>query len=174
MVGQPVRQRDVVDRIGEWIAMIPEFAGAILVGSLAAGTADAASDVDLIVCPASGQFAGAWARRAALHVAGALVCWDEAFGSATGIATHRWVTDGMVYVEALFGEPGSGIRLAPPWRVIAGESRLAERYPMRPPIDRVTEFAGRKTAHPVDLAFEDLKTALRSVATRPRPQRFPP
>jgi hypothetical protein len=164
MVGQPTRQRAVVDRIGERIAVIPQFAAAILIGSLAAGTAAAASDVDLIVCPAGGQFAAAWARRADLHVTGALVCWDNARTEVAGIAAHRWVTDDMVYVEALFGEPDTGIRLAPPWRLIAGDRRLAGRYPKRPPIDRAAEFSGRQAAHPVDLAFEDLKAALRSEA----------
>lgn len=75
-------------------------------GSLAAGTADAASDVDLIICTRTGRFAEAWARRHELHA------------------------------------------------TIA--------FPARSPINR--SEMNRAAAHPVDLAFDDLKVALRRLA----------
>jgi hypothetical protein len=51
--------------------------GAILLGSFAHGTPDAASDLDLIVCVRDGHFAEAWQQRTALQVTGAMVWWDQ-------------------------------------------------------------------------------------------------
>jgi hypothetical protein len=73
---------------------------------------------------------------------------------------HRWVTDDMVLVEALFAAPGSGVRLAPPFRPLVGGPEVAASFVPRPPIDRAEFEPG--SAHPVDLAFDNLKRALRA------------
>jgi len=157
----PVRQHRTLAAVAARLDVLPEVAGAVLVGSLAAGTADAASDVDLLVCAASGQFESAWARRTELHVTGALVSWDDGPRPGAQTAVHRWVTDDVVLVEALFTVAGSGVRLAEPWRVIAGAAEVWTSFRARPPIDRA-EF-DRAEAHPVDRAFAELKRALRGV-----------
>jgi hypothetical protein len=167
--GAPVRQASALAAITQHLTSMREILGALLVGSMAAGTADAASDIDLIVCAHPGRFGQAWRLRNDLHATGALICWDDGHESNPEIGVHRWVTPDVVLVEALFATPGSGVRLAEPWTVIAGDPSVAKLFPARPPIDRA-EFdpAG---AHPVDRAFSELKAALRYHA---RQQPIPP
>lgn len=135
-------------------------------GSLAAGTADAASDIDLIICTRPGRFADAWAARHELHATGALVSWDDHRQAGTEIAVHRWVTPDLVLVEALYAAPGSGARLAQPWKLITGDHDTAAAFPARPPIHR--SEMNRDAAHPVDQAFDDLKLALGRLAAGDR------
>jgi hypothetical protein len=161
MTGEPTRQLRELALITARVALMPEIRGAILVGSLAAGTADACSDIDLIVALPDGRFANGWDRRHDVHGDGVLACWDQGPQAGSAVAVHRWVTADMVLVEALFASPASGARLAKPWRMIAGDTRVADSFEPRPPIDRA-EFS-RDAAHPVDLAFDDLKNALRSM-----------
>lgn len=37
-----------------------------------------------------------------MHVTGAMVCWDSGPEEGSEIAVHRWVTDDMALVEAMF------------------------------------------------------------------------
>jgi hypothetical protein len=161
MVGEPVRQQRHLGHIAGQLAGMPEVLGAILVGSMAGGVADACSDIDLLVCTKDGEFGAAWTRRHDLHGTDALACWDQGPQEGGEIGVHRWVTGDMVLVEALIAGPGSGVRLARPYRVVAGDPDVAGRFEPRPPIDRA-EFS-RDGAHPVDLAFDDLKVALRAM-----------
>jgi predicted nucleotidyltransferase len=162
-LGSPHRQQAALAAITRQLAAASDVMGALVVGSLAAGTADAASDIDLIICTRPGRFADAWACRHELrHATGALVSWDDQRQAATEIAVHRWVTPDLVLVEALFAAPGSGARLAQPWTLIAGEPEVAAVFPARPPINR--SEMNRAAAHPVDQAFDDLKAALRRLA----------
>ncbi|HXW44770.1 MAG TPA: nucleotidyltransferase domain-containing protein [Streptosporangiaceae bacterium] len=156
----PFRQHRTLEAIAKRLDALPEVLGALVVGSLAAGTADAASDVDLLVCAAPGEFAGAWARRDELHVTGALVAWDDGPRPGAQVAVHRWVTEDMVLVEALFAAEGSGVRLAEPWHVIAGDPEVTGSFVPRPPVDKA-EFDSH-AAHPVDRAFGELKRAMRT------------
>jgi predicted nucleotidyltransferase len=168
-VGSPQRQRAALSAITQQLADAPDVLGAVVVGSLAAGSADAVSDIDLIICALPGRFAEVWSRRNDLHVTGALVSWDDKSQGTGEIAVHRWVTDDLVLVEALFATPGSGVRLAQPWRIIAGDPQVADAFGSRPPIDR--SEMDREAAHPVDRAFDDLKEALRCLSQpeTPRP-----
>jgi len=61
--GSPHRQQAAPAAISRQLAAAPDVLGALVVGSEAAGTADATSDIDLIICIRPGRFAGAWARR---------------------------------------------------------------------------------------------------------------
>ncbi len=162
MIGKPTRQLQQLALVSERLAAMPEVLGAILVGSLASGTADACSDIDLLVRTPEGRFAAGWERRHDVHGDSALACWDQGPNPGSQVAVHRWVTTDMVMVEALFASPASGARLAKPWRVVVGDQAVADSFEPRPPIDRA-EFT-RDGAHPVDLAFDDLKNALRSMA----------
>jgi hypothetical protein len=133
--GAPVRQKSALAAITLGLTDAEEVLGALLVGSMAAGTADAASDIDLIICVHPGRFDAAWRRREDLHVTGAVVSWDDDREVGREIGIHRWVTSDMVLVEAMFTSPGSGVRLAKPWKVIAGDSNVAARFPPHPLID---------------------------------------
>jgi hypothetical protein len=158
--GAPARQDAALAAIaGRLAAMTDCIRGALVVGSIAAGTADAASDIDLLVCAQPGRFGEAWRRRDELHVTGAPVAWDNDPADSSEIGTHRWITSDLIMVEALITARGSGVRLARPWKVIAGDASVAECFEPRPPIDR-TEF-DTTGAHPVELAYDNLKCALR-------------
>ncbi len=154
-----MRQESALAAITQHLTSMPEVLGALVVGSMAAETADAASDIDLIVCAHPGRFEQAWRLRNDLHATGALICWDDGREGDREIGVHRWVTTDVVLVEVLFATPGSGVRLAEPWKVIAGDASVASLFPARPPIDRA-EF-DPAAAHPVDRAFSELKAALR-------------
>jgi hypothetical protein len=62
-------------------------------------------------------------------------------------------------VECLLAAPTSGVRLAPPYRVVAGDPGLAGRFTARPPIQRA-ELG--QDVHPVERAYDQLKEVLRS------------
>lgn len=161
VIAEPHRQQQALAVMTERLTAFPEVLGAILVGSLAMDTAEACSDIDLVICSPDGQFAAAWSRRHDVHLTDAIVCWDEGPDVGAEIAIHRWVTPDMVLVEALFASPGSGVRLATLWRAVAGDPGAASLFAPRPPIDRA-EF-DQDAAHPVDRAFDDLKRALHSL-----------
>jgi Nucleotidyltransferase domain len=163
--GIPPRQenclRQLVDRAGS----DPGIAAVILVGSLAAGTADPLSDVDLLLVTADGGFGRAWDRRHELHAADAVVCWDQAGPGAPEIAVHRWVGADGVLVEALLFGPASGVRVAEPALVVAGDPGALGRLPRRPPIDRA-EMTG--ASHPIEAAYDTFKARCRDVAADSR------
>jgi hypothetical protein len=160
-LGIPARQERTLAALIERIAGSPWLDGAILVGSMAAGRADAISDVDLIVSVRAGAFESAWQDRHQLRAAGAILWWDVAPEPEREVAAHKWLTDDLVLVEALFAGPTSGVRLAPPWRVVAGDAALPDRFDRRPPIQR-TEMG--ENVHPVERTFDDLKATLRAHA----------
>jgi hypothetical protein len=156
--GSPLRQLATLAALLEHVNASSVLDGAILIGSFAQGTQDAASDLDLIVCVRDGHFAEAWQQRTALQVTGAMVWWDQQLVPHQAGA-HKWVTDDLVLVECLLAAPGSGVRLASPWRVVAGEPGLADRFTARPPIQRAELGAG---VHPVERAYDQLKEVIRA------------
>ena len=158
--------------IARYLATTGEVLGALVVGSMAAGTANAASDVDLIVCAHPGRFEEAWQIRKHMHVTGALASWDDKGDGGAEIGVHRWVTSDVILIEALFATPGSGVRLGRPWMAIAGKRRVAACFPPRPrdtPIDR-SEFDPQEMAYRVDRALDMQKTALRCYAKQAKRQ----
>jgi Nucleotidyltransferase domain len=159
-LGAPNRQDAALAVIARQIAAMKDcILGALVVGSIAAGTADAASDIDLLVCAQPGRFRETWRRREELHVTGASVAWDKDPAEGSEIGTHRWITSDVIMVEALITAPGSGVRLARPWKVIVGDADVADQFRARPPIDRA-EFDSTG-AHPAELAYDNLKDVLR-------------
>jgi hypothetical protein len=156
--GRPLRQLPTLAALLEHIAAAVSLDGAILLGSFAGGTPDAASDLDLIVCVGEGYFATAWQDRAAMRVTGAMVWWDQDLVSDR-MGTHKWITDDLVLVECLLAAPASGVRLATPHRVVVGDPALAERFVARPPIERAELGAD---VHPVERAYDQLKQVIRS------------
>jgi hypothetical protein len=156
--GSPLRQLATLAALIEHINASSWLDGAILIGSFAQGAPDAASDLDLIVCVRDGHFAEAWQQRTALHVTGAMVWWDQQF-VPDRVGAHKWVADDLVLVECLLAAPDSGVRLASPYRVVAGDPGLAERFTARPPIQRAELGLD---VHPVERAYDQLKEVIRS------------
>jgi hypothetical protein len=154
----PLRQLATLAAVLEHITASSVLDGAILLGSFAHGTPDPASDLDLIVCVHDGDFATAWRQRIALQVTDAMVWWDQHL-IPDRMGTHKWVTNDLVLVECLLAAPDSGVRLAPPYRVVAGAPGLAERFTARPPIQRAELGLD---VHPVEHAYDQLKEVIRS------------
>ena len=153
----PLRQSAILAVLLEHITASSVLDGAILLGSFAHGTPDAVSDLDLLVCVRDGHFATAW-QRTALQVTGAMVWWDQGL-IPDRVGAHKWVTNDLVLVECLLAAPDSGVRLAPPYRVVAGDPGLAERFTVRPPIQRAELGLD---VHPVERAYDQLKEVIRS------------
>jgi hypothetical protein len=154
----PLRQLTTLTALLEHITASSVLDGAVLLGSFAHGTPDAASDLDLIVCVRDGHFATAWRQRTALQVTGAMVWWDQHL-VPDRVGAHKWVTNDLVLVECLLAAPDSGVRLASPYRVVAGEPGLAEWFTARPPIQRAELGID---VHPVERAYDQLKEVIRS------------
>ena len=154
----PLRQLATLAALVEHISASSVLDGAILLGSFAGGTPDAASDLDLLVCVHDGHFATAWRQRTALQVTGALVWWDQHL-IPDRMGAHKWITNDLVLVECLLAAPDSGVRLASPYRVVVGDPGLAERFTARPPI-QPAELG--LDIHPVERAYDQLKEVIRS------------
>ncbi len=131
-----LRQWHVIEELKNRIAEMPEYLGVLLLGSCAAGTADAVSDVDLMLVVRPGEFERAWERRSALHAVEPLVAWDVRKDAEAEIGAHKWITTDLIMVECLIATPGSGVRLAEPFIVLTGEPNLTDMLTRRPPIRR--------------------------------------
>jgi hypothetical protein len=172
--------RTAVERLRHWPVIVdvavrvdehPELDALILIGSFAKGTADEASDVDMIVAVSEGHFENTWQARSTLQPPKALVAWDIRPDPEREVGSHRFLTRGMVKVETLLATPSSGVRLAEPFVVIAGDKSIAERFVRIPPIDPdvLHEYAQKlreDDALPeVDLRYGDLMQAIRSAVS---------
>ncbi len=89
LVGNPDRQRATLARVAGAVTRAPWLDALLLVGSLASDTADALSDVDLLVVVREDHFEQAWADREALQVADPLCAWDQPPVGDTEVAAHR-------------------------------------------------------------------------------------
>lgn len=142
------------------------FEGAVLMGSLVEGGGDDLSDVDLLAVVAEGRFADAWAARGELST-GALCAWDHVQGDDREVAARKWLTRDLVKVECLLATPSSGMRLAEPVAVLAGDASLPDRFVRTGPIPReeieayARDLRDTGKVHEVEALYGDLKTALR-------------
>lgn len=163
-----LRQEGVIARLVQRVAAASALEGALLIGSFAAGTADDVSDVDVIVVVCEGQFDEAWNARQQIEGGEALAAWDGVDPKHAEIGGHKWLTRELVLVECLLATASSGVRLAEPFRVMAGDDALPGRLTRRPPIARVDleafardlEAAGR--VHDVERAYHALAEAVRA------------
>ncbi len=131
-----LRQLPLIERLTGQVKGMHEFLGAILLGSFAAGRADALSDLDLLLVAREGKFSAAWTRRHDLHGAEMLVSWDVMREGVMEMGAHKWITPDVIMVECLIATPSSGVRLVGPFAVITGDARLPEMLTRRPPITR--------------------------------------
>jgi predicted nucleotidyltransferase len=162
-----MRQWAVVHDLVARIEARPElFEGAILMGSLAVGGGDDLSDVDVVAVVREGRFADAWAARAELSES-ALYAWDHVEGDDREVKGHKWLTRDLVKVECLVATPSSGMRLAEPVAVVAGDPSLPDRFRRSGPIDRdeLEAYARRQgelgIVHEVEVRYGELKAVLR-------------
>jgi predicted nucleotidyltransferase len=164
---EPSRQQRVVERLADCIHETPELVAGFLLGSLARGDADNLSDVDLIVIVQEGSFEAAWADRHTLESDDALTAWDDPDPERPEIGAHKWITRDLVLVEIVLATASSGIRLADPFVVVAGDPEVADRVERRPPIARedLRKFADMRVetgrANEIETRYEALVNAVR-------------
>jgi predicted nucleotidyltransferase len=162
-----VRQQPALERLARRIDAIPSLEGALLIGSVATGTADDLSDVDLIVVVREGRFEEAWAARAELHDDDALAAFDDVDPEVAEIGAHKWLSRDLVFFDCLLATPSSGARLAGASHVLAGPPDLAQRLPRRPPFSRadIERYAKERRAAArmgeIEDAYHALKNAVR-------------
>jgi len=128
----------------------------LLVGSIAAGTADAVSDVDLIALIDDGSFDEVWSRRFKLSQ-GAIYRWDVGPSGAAG--AHKWLTSDLVLVECLVGETDA-IRVADPWIQVLGAD-VSQSLTRREPIPRAEVRGGDAATDDVERLYDALKLWVR-------------
>lgn len=151
----PVRQREALSSLRSRVEAHPGLLGAVLVGSMVTGKADAFSDIDCILVTGIGAFDDVWDDRCSLHEPTVPVCWDDCESSPSDTGAHKWFDSNAVLVECLITAPNSGVRLAPPHRVVAGPDGVTSYLEPRPPVER-SEMRGV----PVDLTRDvDVETA---------------
>ena len=162
---EATRQHTALDQLLVRASRVPEVEAVVLIGSLAAGTADAMSDVDAIVVVRS--FAAAHRQRHALHADPVPACWDHPDEPPPlEVAAHKWVDDNGVLVEVLLGTASGPLRVAEPARVVLGDPTVLTRTHRRPPIPRAEMT---ESAHPIEAAYDRLKYAVRDSQGRHRP-----
>jgi hypothetical protein len=149
---------DLLRRAGD----VPEVEAVVLIGSLAAGSADSVSDVDAIVIVRDSGFAAAVDRRHALHPAAVAACWDQPTDPPSDPTAHKWVDESGVLVEVLIATASGRLRVAEPARVVLGDPTTLTRTRRRPPIRR--DEMGGGGLHPIESAYDQLKEAVRHAA----------
>lgn len=159
LLAAQARHRAAVESVLDAVAGDPDVLGVLLLGSFAAGTADALSDLDLLLVAQDGRFNGVWQNRAAMH-GPALRAWDL-FAGDRPIGAHKWLTGELVLVECLIAEPGSGVRLAEPFVLLSGPADLPERLTWREPIPRSEVATGEFVGDPVELLYDAFKRYVR-------------
>lgn len=164
-VGTADKQRATLTKIADVAAQRPWLDALLLVGSLADDAADALSDIDLLAVVREGQFQHAWADRRYLHAREAVCAWDQRPNEQAEVAAHKWLTPDLVLVEVLIATPSSGVRLADPWAVVAGDREAPGRLTQRSPIQR-TEM-GAVEVHPVEAAYDEFKSRIRRACSSP-------
>ena len=167
------RQWPALERLIERVEASPELDGAILLGSFAHGEVDALSDLDLLRVVPAGGFEAAWAARAALR-GPVVAAWDQRDPGFAEAGAHKWITGELVLVECLLATGDSGVRLAEPAVVLAGDPGLLDRFPRRPPITRAEVEADPGKVHPIEQAYDQLKTSVRDALRRGSAGRGPP
>jgi Nucleotidyltransferase domain len=161
-IARRARQWPVLERLVERVEASPLLEGLVLVGSFARGQADPLSDLDLVVVAPEDGFEAAWAARGALHGGSALVAWDRRDPGFERAGAHKWLTRDLVLVECLLSTVSSGVRLADPAVVIAGDPGLLSRFPRRPPITRTEIREHPMEVHAIERAYDELKLAARA------------
>ena len=152
------RQHAVLERLSEYVEGSAAIGALVVVGSFASRTADAVSDLDLFFITYRDHFEDAWTRRRDLHVTGAIVEWDVQDAQGDAVGGHRWLSPELVLVEAVISEPDGGGRITQPFELVTGDPQLLKGFPRRGSVE-----ADETTTvdHPVDIAYDEFKRAVR-------------
>jgi predicted nucleotidyltransferase len=128
----------------------PRIEAVILVGSLAAGQADALSDIDLLVMVRPSDFPAVWrTRRKLAREAVHVVHASEETGGRPDVGTYRVLTADRIAVELALFAKGSAFRLGTPYRLLFGKTSALEGMPRLPVRMRTRLLPGG----PPDLPF---------------------
>jgi predicted nucleotidyltransferase len=166
-----LRQESELERLRRRIAAEDALEGALLLGSFATRSADALSDVDVLVVVADGRFGEAWAGRSRLEGDVALIAWDDLDPEHAEIGGHKWLTRDLVLVECLLGTPSSGVRLAEPYTILVGDASLPNRLERRPAFsrDELRDYASARAdagrLNEIEAAYGRLVDAVRAAAS---------
>ena len=159
--------------VADKVADEPSLDGLILIGSLAKGTADEASDLDLVVAVGEGRIQEAWEQRTSLVPPDALAAWDDSRSDlGREIVGRKFLSRDVVKVELTLATPSSPFRLADPFVVAVGDEVVAERFTRAEPIlpDVQAEYERKLrdegSVPEIELHYSDLMRAIR--AARPR------
>jgi hypothetical protein len=163
---ETLRQWATLAAVADTVARHPATEGLLAIGSLARGSADEFSDLDLLVVVADGQFGRAWAERDDFTPAETLALWDEVEDSPeTGV--RKFITRDVVKVELVF-TTGDGFELAEPYAALVGDASLVDRFTLRAPItqDELEAYAQQRiesgAAPDVEVRYGELMRALRA------------
>jgi hypothetical protein len=173
-VARRARQWPTLERLIEHVEASPVLAGMVLVGSFARGEGDPLSDLDLVLVASRDCFEAAWAAREELHRGSALVAWDGRDPGFAEAGAHKWLTRDLILVECLLSTPSSGVRLADPAVVIAGDPWLLDGFPRRPPITRAELQEHPLELHPVERTYDAFKATARAAFSTASATRGPP
>ena len=145
---RPARQAAAPAAITQRLTGMPEVPGALVLRSMAVGMADAASDTDLIACAHPGRSGQAWRLRNDLHATGALICWDDSRERDRGRSVPTAGLPPTSSWPRRSSQPGSSLRLAGPWKVIAGDASVARFFPARPRLTEPGPITQRASCRP--------------------------
>jgi predicted nucleotidyltransferase len=168
-----LRHWPTLEYVAERVVEAASLDGLILIGSLAKGTADEASDLDLIVAVGEGRIREAWERRTSLVPPDALVAWDDPRSDlGREIVGRRFLSRDVVKVELTMATPSSPFRLAEPFVVAAGDDAVAERFARAEPIppDVQKEYERELRDHglvpEIELHYTNLMREIRAARRR--------
>ncbi len=165
------RQHAALSDLAARVEAHPGLLGAILIGSMVADGTDALSDLDCIVVTDPDAFQSVWADRCSLHDGAVAACWDHSDPHGPlDTGAHKWLDSNLVLVECLITAAASGVRLAPPYRVVAGPPDLASCLQPRPPVER-DEMRGVDRHLVRGLDIETAYDLLKEVVRRNRERR---
>lgn len=136
--------RAAAERLRHWPTLMyvaskvqeaPELDALILIGSFARGTADEASDLDLLVAVSEGGIQAAWDQRTLLVPPDALLAWDDPRSDlGLEIVGRKFLSRDVVKVEVAMATPSSSFRLADPFVVAVGDEAVVDRFARADPI----------------------------------------
>jgi hypothetical protein len=163
-----------------WIAERAEghalLDGLIAIGSFATGSADEASDLDLIAVVAADAFEQVWTAREEFEPQGVVFGWDQTDDLGVEEGVRKFLTVDMVKVELVF-TTGRDFVLAEPYVVLVGNKSLPDRFQQRAAIssDDLDAYAQSRVdsgvVPEVEVRYGEFMSALRSAIRGRRTQR---
>ena len=122
-----LRQEAVLRAIVERASLVESIDGVIVIGSFAAGRADALSDLDLVLAASPDRLDEAWEARRSI-AGDVFLMWEPHPNHHSELRWVNWLTHDLVKVECGVAAPGSK-ELAEPFLLVAGSPAVVERFP---------------------------------------------